>query len=86
MTSRREFLQYLLGATAVTAAGLVVPARTTYSFLLNNPLSDEEILRKGITASYVGYGGRSAFARALQHEIDELKAAYFQDLNLLGYT
>lgn len=37
--NRRDFLRSLLGATALTAAGLVVPSRTTYCFLTNNPLA-----------------------------------------------
>jgi hypothetical protein len=37
--TRRDFLHRLLGATALTAAGLVVPSRTTYVFLTDNPLA-----------------------------------------------
>lgn len=68
--NRRAFLSRLLGTAALTAAGLVVPARKTYSFLLDNPLalSDDELRRAYMSLSvanrdFIGVPDRHVWGR-----------------------
>ncbi len=82
--NRRAFLKNLLGVSAVTAAGLLVPSRTTYCFLTNNPLATEPMGILGLIDdnTYANcYFPKSAFARALDHELTQLKASFVTDLN-----
>jgi hypothetical protein len=68
--NRRDFLRGLFGAATLTAAGLAVPARKTYSFVLDNPLARDDHARHLALHKAWMAGGASAFERCMIDAMD----------------